>query len=193
MIPDGPRYNEHNYILYNNGRILSVRGRYEYVSSDTNTPGFVQEYDIANNKWMCYDNSFATEKGKDCIAQTQISVDPKDRNHIMVAAKSGLYEYKDRKMVAYYDMNTDDPVLSVIQNVNYSVVTSTVYDKSGNLWVFNMGNDNILCLTPSGEWKSFQQSGLSTSDHCRLKSTFFDSRGLLWYVNDSWKNSMFGF
>lgn len=193
VIPDGPRYNEHNYILYNNGRILSVRGRYEYVSSDTNTPGFVQEYDIANNKWMCYDNSFATEKGKDCIAQTQISVDPKDRNHIMVAAKSGLYEYKDRKMVAYYDMNTDDPVLSVIQNVNYSVVTSTVYDKSGNLWVFNMGNDNILCLTPSGEWKSFQQSGLSTSDDCRLKSTFFDSRGLLWYVNDSWKNSMFGF
>lgn len=193
VIPDGPRYNEHNYILYNNGRILSVRGRYEYVSSDTNTPGFVQEYDIANNKWMCYDNSFATEKGKDCIAQTQISVDPKDRNHIMVAAKSGLYEYKDRKMVAYYDMNTDDPVLSVIQNVNYSVVTSTVYDKSGNLWVFNMGNDNILCLTPSGEWKSFQQSGLTTNGDCRIKKAFFDSRGLLWYANDNWKKSMFGF
>lgn len=191
--PDGPQYNEHNYIVYNNGRILSVRGRYEYVSSDTNTPGFVQEYAIDSDTWYCYDNTYSTEKGKDCIAQTQISVDPTDRNHIMVAAKSGLYEYKDRKMVAYYDMNTDDPILSVINNVNYSVVTSTVYDKSGNLWIFNMGNDNILCLSPSGEWKSLQQSGLSTNDECRIKKAFFDSRGLLWYANDNWKKSMFGF
>ena len=191
--PDGPEYNEHNYIIYDNGRILSVRGRYEYVSSDTNTPGIVQEYNIANDKWTSYDNSFATERGKDCIAQTQISVDPKDINHIMVAAKSGLYEYRDRKMVAYYDMNTDDPILSVINKVNYSVVTSTVYDKSGNLWIFNMGNDNILCLSPSGEWNSFQQSGLSTNDDCRIKKAFFDSRGLLWFANDNWKKSMFGF
>lgn len=193
VIPDGPQYREHNYILYNNGRILSVRGRYEYVSSDTNTPGFVQEYDIANDKWSCYDNSFATEKGKNCVAQTQICVDPKDMNHVMVAAKSGLYEYKDKKMVAYYDMNTDDPILSIINNDKYSVVTSIAYDKFGNLWVFNMGNDNILCLSPSGEWNSLKQSGLSTSDNCRLKRAFFDSRGLLWYANDSWKNSMFGF
>ena len=191
--PDGPQYNEHNYIVYDNGRILSVRGRYEYVSSDTNTPGFVQEYAIDSDTWYCYNNTYSTEKGKDCIAQTQISVDPTDRNHIMVAAKSGLYEYKDRKMVAYYDMNTDDPILSVINNVNYSVVTSTVYDKSGNLWIFNMGNDNILCLSPSGEWKSLQQSGLSTNDDCRIKKAFFDSRGLLWYANDNWKKSMFGF
>ena len=191
--PDGPQYNEHNYIVYDNGRILSVRGRYEYVSSDTNTPGFVQEYAIDSDTWYCYDNTYSTEKGKDCIAQTQISVDPTDRSHIMVAAKSGLYEYKDRKMVAYYDMNTDDPILSIINNVNYSVVTSTVYDKSGNLWIFNMGNDNILCLSPSGEWKSLQQSGLSTNDECRIKKAFFDSRGLLWYANDNWKKSMFGF
>ena len=191
--PDGPQYNEHNYIVYDNGRILSVRGRYEYVSSDTNTPGFVQEYAIDSDTWYCYDNTYSTEKGKNCIAQTQISVDPTDRNHIMVAAKSGLYEYKDRKMVAYYDMNTDDPILSVINNVNYSVVTSTVYDKSGNLWIFNMGNDNILCLSSSGEWKSLQQSGLSTNDDCRIKKAFFDSRGLLWYANDNWKKSMFGF
>ena len=191
--PDGPQYNEHNYIVYDNGRILSVRGRYEYVSSDTNTPGFVQEYAIDSDTWYCYDNTYSTEKGKNCIAQTQISVDPTDRNHIMVAAKSGLYEYKDRKMVAYYDMNTDDPILSVINNVNYSVVTSTVYDKSGNLWIFNMGNDNILCLSSSGEWNSLQQSGLSTNDDCRIKKAFFDSRGLLWYANDNWKKSMFGF
>ena len=193
VIPDGPKYNEHNYILYNNGRILSVRGRYEYVSSDTSTPGFVQEYDIADNKWWCYDNSFAAEKGKVCIAQTQISVDPKDINHIMVAAKSGLYEYKDRKMVAYYDMNTDDPILSVINNVNYSVISGSRYDASGNLWMFNMGNDNILCLTSAGEWKSYNQKNLAKNDSYRLKSLFFDSRGLLWFVNDSWKASLFGF
>ena len=193
VIPDGPKYNEHNYILYNNGRILSVRGRYEYVSSDTSTPGFVQEYDIADNKWWCYDNSFAAEKGKECIAQTQISVDPKDINHIMVAAKSGLYEYKDRKMVAYYDMNTDDPILSVINNVNYSVISGSRYDASGNLWMFNMGNDNVLCLTSTGEWKTYNQKNLAKNDSYRLKSLFFDSRGLLWFVNDSWKASLFGF
>ena len=193
VIPDGPRYNEHNYIVYDNGRILSVRGRYDYVSSDTKTPGFVQEYTIGTDKWMCYDNTFSTENKKECIAQTQISVDPKDRNHVMVAAKSGLYEYKDKKMVAYYDMNTDDPVISVINNVNYSVITGTRFDTSGNLWMFNMGNDNILCLTSSGEWKSFPQKYLSKDDTYRLKSLFFDSRGLLWFVNDSWKAPIVGF
>ena len=111
----------------------------------------------------------------------------------MVAAKSGLYEYKDRKMVAYYDMNTDDPILSVINNVNYSVISGSRYDASGNLWMFNMGNDNILCLTSTGEWKSYNQKNLAKNDSYRLKSLFFDSRGLLWFVNDSWKASLFGF
>ena len=192
VIPDGPRYNEHNYIVYDNGRILSVRGRYDYISSDTQTPGFVQEYTIGTDKWTCYDNTFSTENKKECIAQTQISVDPKDRNHIMVAAKSGLYEYKDKKMIAYYDMNTDDPVISVINNVNYSVITGTRFDSSGNLWMFNMGNDNILCLTSSGEWKSLPQKNLAKDDTYRLKSLFFDSRGLLWFVNDSWKAPLVG-
>lgn len=191
--PDGPQYNEHNYIIYDNGRILSVRGRFDYVSFDTSTPGFVQEYAIDSDKWYCYDNSYSMDKGKNCIAQTQISVDPKDKNHIMVAAKSGLYEYKDRKMVAYYDMNTDDPILSVINSVNYSVISGTRYDASGNLWMFNMGNDNILCLTSAGDWKSFNQRNLSKDDSYRLKSLFFDSRGLLWFVNDSWKAPLFGF
>ena len=193
VIPDGPRYNEHNYIVYDNGRILSVRGRYDYVSSDTSTPGFVQEYAIGSDTWSVYDNTYSDEKNKNCIAQTQISVDPRDRNHIMVAAKSGLYEYRDKKMIAYYDMNTDDPVMSIVNNVNYSVVTGSRFDSAGNLWLFNMGNDNILCLTASGEWKSYHQKNLSTSDKFRVKSLFFDSRGLLWFANDSWKQSCIGF
>ena len=191
--PDGPQYNEHNYIIYDNGRILSVRGRYDYVSSDTNTPGFVQEYIIDSDTWSVYDNTYSTEKNKKCVAQTQISVDPRDMNHVMVAAKSGLYEYKDKKMVAYYDMNTDDPIISVINDVNYSVVTGTRYDASGNLWLFNMGNDCVLCLTASGEWKSFPQKYLSKDATYRLKSLFFDSRGFLWFVNDNWQDPIVGF
>ena len=96
-------------------------------------------------------------------------------------------------MIAYYDMNTDDPILSVINKVNYSVISGTRYDASGNLWMFNMGNDNILCLTSAGEWKSFNQRNLSKDDSYRLRSLFFDSRGLLWFVNDSWKAPLFGF
>lgn len=191
--PDGPDYKEHNSIIYDNGRILSVRGRYEYVSSDTSTPGFVQEYSIDSDSWQTYDNTFANERNKDCIAQTYVAVDPRDRNHVMVAAKSGLYEYKDRKMVAYYDMNTDDPIISVIDKVNYSVVTGTRFDSSGNLWVMNMGNRNVLCLTASGEWKSFPQNDFTTDDIYRLKSLFFDSRGLMWFANDNWQAPVFGF
>lgn len=190
--PNGPTYQEHNYISYDNGRILSLRGRYEY-GSDTSTPGFVQEYDIASDTWKCYDNSYATAKDKRCITHTQLDVDPRDKNHIMVASKSGLYSYKDGKLVAYYDMNTDDPIKSVINNVNYSIVTGVKYDASGNLWIFNLGNTNLVCLTASGEWKTFPQSILSTDDTHRMKSCFIDSRGLLWFVNDHWVNSMCGF
>lgn len=191
--PNGPSYPEHNYLRYDNGRLISLRGLYEYVVGDTSTPGFVQEYSTDTDAWSVYSNMYSESVGKNCIAHTRFDIDPRDRNHVMVASKSGLYEYRNGSLVSYHDMNTDDPIVSVINVPDYSVVTGLKYDSHGNLWLFNMGNKNVICLTSGNEWRIFPNDKLSTDGTRRIKSCYFDSRGLLWFVNDHWDYSMCGF
>ncbi len=194
--PDGPKYKEHNWLKLYNGKLYSLRGRYEdIVGGDADTQGDVQQYEVANDSWKIYDNTVATNAGKQNIAHIALDVDPRDESHVMVCSKSGLYNYHAGKLTAYYDMNTpNDPVMSVVNLPHYSVVTSVKYDKSGNLWAFNMGNTNVLCLTKDGEWKTYSHTDvLDTEGYTRIYDTMWDSRGLLWFVNNQWQRMWIGF
>lgn len=186
--PDGPAYAEHSYIKWDHGRLLSIRGLYEYYANLT-LPGFVQEYNCNTGTWSVYDNSLATETDKECVAHMQIDVNPLNPNHIAIGSRSGLYEYIDGKMVAYYDMNSNDPIISVIDKPRYSIISGLKFDQEGNIWMFNMGNTAILCKTAAGEWKAFKQDQLKGNDHERYKHPFFDSRGLMWFSND-WSSAI---
>lgn len=196
VAPNGPACKEHNYLKLYNGNLYSLRGRYEDIKGgDTNTPGDVQQYDIANDTWTRYDNSVASAANKSWVAHISLDIDPQDESHVMVASKSGLYDYRNGKLTTYYDMNTTaDPILSVNNIPNYSIVTSVKYDPSGNLWIFNMGNTNVLCLTKNGEWKTYASTDvLDTAGMTRIYDTMWDSRGMLWFVNNQWQRMWMGF
>ena len=189
---EGPKYKEHNWLKLYNGKLYSLRGMYEGGNSDTEIPGDVQVLNIADGMWSVYDNSYAEQTGKRCIAHIALDVDPIDNGHVAVASKSGLYEYKDGKMVAYYDMDTSDPILSPVNLPHYSVITGLKYDGKGNLWLFNMGQGAVLCLTADGQWKKYAHDELLNQDKIRLKNWFFDANGMLWFCND-WNLVMTGF
>ena len=195
--PDGPLYKEHNYIKFHQGKLYSVRGMYERFA-DTSTPGFLQIYDANSDTWSVADNSEMEGRGKNIIAFTCIDVDPKDANHVMVGAKSGLYEFRNNKLVAFYDCESGTPIKSSLDSThsaqsrrNYTVISGIKFDSSGNLWIFNQDSDIMICLTANGEWKSLNLVG--TDKVTRFKNPFFDSRGLLWFADEFWIPSRYGF
>ena len=192
--PDGPKYNEHYFISYNKGKIYSVRGVYD-VNTDGNTPGGVQVYDKSSDSWTTYDESYLTGKSKNYVASTSLAIDPRNENHVMVAAKSGLFDYRNGKLEAFYDVTTDGPIKSAAKEglPEYSVITSAGYDDSGNLWMFNMSNINLLCLTKDGQWNSYAHTEfLVDNSNIRAGGSFFDSRKLMWFYNKSWTVAKFG-
>ena len=198
--PEGPTYKEHTNIKLNNGKLYSVRGLYEGwgAEGDISNPGYLQIYDVVNNSWSVADNSYADTRGKVHTQFTCIDVDPRDSKHIVVGAKSGLYEFYDGKMTAFYDCESGTPIKSTISESfpteirrQNTVISAVKYDSNGNLWIFNQGNTVMICLASNGEWKSLELTGISKME--RYKNPIFDSRGLMWFANDFWNPYSYGF
>lgn len=198
--PDGPMYKEHTNIRLNNGKLYSVRGLYEGASAkgDICNPGDLQIYDIVGNSWTVADNSYAETRGKIHTQYTCIDVDPRDSKHIVVGAKSGLYEFYDGKMTAFYDCESGTPIKSTLDDSypidirrQNTVISAVKYDSRGNLWIFNQGNTVMICLASNGEWKSLELVGINKME--RYKNPIFDTRGLMWFANDFWNPYSYGF
>lgn len=69
--------------------------------------------------------------------------DPKKEGHVMVGAKSGMYDFQDGKFVKSYNMD-NSKLTSALNNMNYTIVSSLKYDDSGDLWVLNSLIDNPI-------------------------------------------------
>ena len=93
-----------------------------------------------------------------------LDFDPTISGHVMVGAKSGMYEFQDGKFVKHY--TTDNSALESPFNPpskDYTIVTSVKYDAAGNLWALNsLISNSIKCLSKS------DGNGLHTSiQNCR--------------------------
>jgi ligand-binding sensor domain-containing protein len=68
------------------------------------------------------------------------------------------------------------------------LTTSIKFDKQGNLWCLNSQSPGVSLLeyTKEGEWKTFNlpETMSGTNSLGMLENLFFDSRGLLWFVNN---------
>lgn len=184
--PDGPAYNEFFSMLLHDKKVYSVRGLFNVIG-DKVRMGNISTYDIANSTWSYSDESLASELKYRNIDYNCIDIDPLDNNHIMVGARSGLYEYKDGKLVNIYTNENKGEYLltSVNGDPTYTVINGIKFDKNGNLWVLNRKNENIIKISHNGEWENFSQPFLK-EQLAHMKDVGYihlDSRGLLWFVN----------
>lgn len=183
--PDGPEYNEFYRVMLSNGKILGIRGLYKSLI-ETKRKGGVMQYNIDEDHWRKFDTSYATEKKYNYIDDDCITIDPRDPNHIMTSGKTGLYEYNNGVLTRIY--NSEDKESGIETNVEgkpeYSIVNGLSYDNNGNLWVLNRWNASILCLTANGEWEKHSHS-IMKGCYGDLENIFFDSRGLMWFVNSN--------
>lgn len=186
--PDGPRYNYFGFLRFTDGVLYSVGGGYG-AAGESNNPAAVQTYD--QQQWTLYEEDIESRIGHRYIDMLSIAVDPTDKSHVAVSGKSGVYEFQSGKLYKHHNY-TNSPLLSALtNNPNYVIVPSVIYDASGSLWCFNsrVSDASLFSLGKDGTWKSHHQSaflnkgGKSLND---VRGLMFDSRKLLWLVNDHW-------
>ena len=193
--PIGPKYNHFYESVFLNGKLYTTGGFFLSGMNDYNYPGTVQVYD--GNDWMICEDDLSEKTGYPYLDMNCISVDPTDENHIFAGGRCGLYEFKDGKLLNYYNKD-NSPLKPAIDRGkelgnDYVLVNGIQFDQAGNLWVLNSQarGVNLLLFTKDKVWENYHQELLDDSEGVTLtglRSMFFDSRGYLWFVNTSWKD-----
>lgn len=193
--PIGPKYNHFYESVFLNGKLYTTGGYFLSGMNDYNYPGTVQVYDGID--WMIYEDDLSKKTGYPYLDINCISVDPTDETHIFAGGRCGLYEFKDGKLLNYYNKD-NSPLKPAIDRGkelgnDYVLVNGIQFDQAGNLWVLNSQarGVNLQLFTKDKVWENYHQDLLEDSEGVTLtglRSMFFDSRGYLWFVNTSWKD-----
>jgi len=187
--PDGPKYNLFNYLKFQNGRLYSCGG----IDNGVNN-GCVQVYNQDN--WHIYQDHIDSLTERRYYLHHTLDIDPTDTAHVFVGSNNGLYEFRSGLFIKFYN-NTNSPIESYNgTSKNYQLVTGTIFDNSGILWLFNSQapTQSLLSLDKEGNFTSYNISGLMQLDEGSFKDKSlgkmsdmrFDDNGNLWFVNNNW-------
>ena len=193
--PGGPAYNRFYESKFINGVLYTTGGYFLPAMPDNDTPGTIQVYD--GNDWTLYEEQISQITGYSYVDNCCIDVDPNDAEHVFVGGRCGLYEFQKGKLVTYY--NKDNSQLMGANDTgkqldnDYVLVLGLKFDAKGNLWVLNsLGNGvSLLEYTTDKQWINHHNALLTNEDAITvpgLSKMMIDSRGLMWFVNNNWKN-----
>lgn len=190
--PGGPKYNGFAYIQYLNNRLYTVPGMFKSGYADSNTPGAVQI--LHDGEWANYQENLSLKTGYDYLDNNVLAVDPRNANHVFVGGRTGLYEFLDGQLKAYY--NKDNSLLQGAMykgrelGNNYVLINGLCFDNKGYLWILNSqaSRENLLRLSADGQMTSFSKPALMKDGvgGSVLTSMVFDNRNNLWFCNDHW-------
>lgn len=193
ILPNSPRSNHFARIKLRNATLYSVPGR-----GTGELPGAVQVWDGDN--WTFFDDTFAETLSYNYRGITDLCFDPTDASHITVSGIPGIFQFKDGQL--WRRWNLDNSPLQHAETVkdpaswpNYTCVFSCAIDNKGTLWATNSisGSTSLLSLTKDGTWTQHPNSNLMVTVNGKqrsmdmMKSMMFDSRNLLWFVNDDYR------
>ncbi|MBM6992272.1 MAG: Por secretion system protein [Prevotella sp.] len=183
---DGPKYNYFGRMLFQNGLLYTVGGGYTVVN-DLHRPGCIQV--LSGDKWTIYQDDIESTTGVQFVDLNSVTIDPKDTSHVFASGRTGLYEYRNGKFQKLYTYDNSPLISAFTTNKNYVVVQDAAFDSNGSLWCLNSLNNsqNILELNTSSEWVSHRSDALlnNGSGLANMQQILFDSRSLMWFVNDS--------
>lgn len=192
--PEGPASNHFYRLYFNNGLMYAVGGYYSR-ELDGGYPGEVHVWD--GNKWSEFEQPSKATTGHDNVDYISMDFDPLKPGHVMVAAKSGLYEYQDGKFVKCYNMD-NSPLTSCVNSKNYILVSDIKYDANGTLWVCNATVDNnpfngksLWTLSPNGEWTAQAVSdNIKANGNSWLENIIMTNNGTrMWISKREWQSS----
>lgn len=188
---DGPQYNFFGFMRYTAGQLFTTVGGYG-AGIQENRPGSVQVF--SDGDWTIYEDHLETLTDYEYKDVMSLDVDPTNSRHVFAGGRTGIYEFNDGKFTKAYS-SSNSPLGTAISPTDknsdaYTLVESVKFDEDGNLWMLNSQATTapIHVLMKDGTWKSFESSTLMSGDRTlgALQALTFDSRRLLWFVNNHW-------
>ena len=193
--PDGPAYNRFYESKFINGRLYTTGGYFLPAMPDKDLPGTIQVFD--GNNWTLYQEQINKITGYAYVDICCIDADPNDPEHVFAGGRCGLYEFKNGKLVTYYNKE-NSPLMAALDRGNqlgndYLLILGIKFDAQGHLWVLNSlaKGVSLLELTTDHQWISHHHQELTDENGITvpgLSNMIFDSRGLLWFTNNNWQN-----
>ena len=178
---------------YVNGKLYTVGGAYASGGVQKGYPGLVQVLD-ENGNWSFFQDNVTETTGIEFKDINCLAVDPLNPNHVFVGGRTGLYEFQDGGLKAYYNRDNSALLPAVDRgrelDNNYVIVNALAYDAQGNLWIANSQtrSQSLLTLKPGKTIESKHQQALMTDGLSMRNMTqmMVDSRGWVWFCNDHW-------
>ena len=191
--PEGPKYNHFGFLKMYNNKLYSCDGGFDIIN-ERFYPGAIQV--LNNGTWTIYQDDITKSTGINYQDVMSIAVDPRDENHVMAGARSGIYEFENGNFVKLWN-DENSPIESFNkQSKDYEMTLTVMYDSEGNLWTLNSQapTQSILEYTKDGQWVSHKHSELMKLKYLfpepqslgMMQGLMTDSRGLIWFVNDHW-------
>lgn len=195
--PGGPKRNWFTYINFTHGRLYTCGGYFLPGLAEYARQGTIQVLD--SDEWHICQEQLDTITGYTYIDMNCVAADPKDPDHIFAGGRSGMYEFKDWKLVNYFNRD-NSPLQGAIDGGtelgnSYVLVHTMMFDdQTNNLWLINSQarSNSIFEYTPSGEFISHHHEELIESRGFSLAGMIGlmkDSRGLMWFVNNNMGNA----
>lgn len=190
--PEGPKYNAFGFMKVYNHKLYTCNG---YQS----TQGSIQVYD--GNSWTTYQDDMTSSTGINYTNVMSLDIDPRDENHVMAGASTGVYEFENGNFIKMWNDQNSPIEMFDKKSQLYELIFSVMYDKEGNLWALNSQapTQSILEYTKDGQWVSHKHSELMKLKYLfpepqslgMMQGLMTDSRGLFWFVNNNWNNPSF--
>ena len=190
--PEGPKYNAFGFMKIYNHKLYTSNGYQSFKGS-------IQVYD--GNNWTIYQDDLSSTTGVNYLCVMSLDIDPRDENHVMAGATTGIYEFENGNFVKLWN-DQNSPIEMFDKKTNlYELIFSLMYDKEGNLWALNSQapTQSILEYTKDGQWVSHKHSELMKLKYLfpepqslgMMQGLMTDSRGLFWFVNNNYNNPSF--
>ena len=153
--PNSPMRDLFYRMHYVGNRLLVAGGINTSFSIYNPTAAMIYE----NGVWSYMDESPLSELDSRISPYntTHFVQDPTDDSHHFSSPyRTGLFEYRDRKLVKIYNSD-NSPLRSILPDkpnyYNYTCAVALNFDGEGNLWMANQETDTIMrVLTPEGKW-----------------------------------------
>ena len=192
LSPDGPHYNHFGFMRFLNNKLYTCNGDYTHSSG-------IQIYD--NNNWINYQNEGISDvTGLSYMGAFCLDVDPKNENHIFAGSRNGLYEFKDGQFVSFYNSNNSPIEPFDGKTLEYELVSDVKYDSNGDIWLLNSSAPNASMIRYANgsftklnhaELMKLNSGAIKNRSNAEMRGMFFDSQGLMWFVNNNWYTPAF--
>ena len=186
--PGGPKYNSFGFMKFIDKELISCNGDFGIAAT-------IQI--LKDGEWYIYpDDNISATTGLSYIGLVCIDMQTTaDGEHVFAGGRNGLYEYMNGSLINFYDSRNSPIEPFDGKTLEYQLITGVKFNNDGSLWVLNSQaptaslmklKDGQFTRYDKPELMKLNDGGFTNKSNGNLSNIIFDSRGLMWFVNDNW-------